>query len=148
MKGYVCLLMLFLATTLVAQSKAAGSQEEAVIKTTDAWLHAEQQRDIPSLQQIIGDDFVGNGPGGAMIDKDEVLSIPENAHPFDKAKIVGASAKVFGPSAVEFGRIETTDSADPPAMRFAMFYVKRAGEWRMVAAQLVPIPAEKGTAGE
>lgn len=142
MKGYVCLFLLLCCGTLLAQN---GPDQEAVLKTENAWLRAEQQGDIPALQSIIADEFVGSGPNGATIDKEMITNVPEGAHPFDKAKLTDVSASVFGPSAVVFGKIETTNPQDPPVMRFAMFYLKRAGQWKMVAAQLVPVSPQDET---
>jgi len=141
MKGYVCLFFVLVSCNLLAQSRTS-SGEEAVLKTTQSWLEAEQQKDVPALQRIISDDFVGSGPGGSTIDKEMIVNMPEGAKPFNKTKLTSLSAKVFGVSAVVFGKLETTDPSDPPVMRFSMFYVKRGGDWKMVAAQLVPA-AEK-----
>jgi len=146
MKGYVCLFVLLLSGALLAQS--IPNSEEAVLKTETAWLQAEQQRDIKTLQSIIAGDFVGSGPNGATIDKEMITSIPEGATPFKKTKLTNLSAKVFGFTAVVFGKLETTDPNDPPVMRFAMFYAKRDGQWQMIAAQLVPVRDEPESPGQ
>ena len=148
MKVYVCLFMLLFAGVLFAQSSAPKSEEEAVLKTESAWLEAEQKSDVLALQSIIADEFVGSGPNGATIDKEMIVSIPEGAHPFEKSKLTDVSAKIFGMSAVVFGKLQTTNPQDPPVMRFAMFYVKRGGQWKIVAAQLVPVSEKPDAAGQ
>ena len=143
MKGYVCLFVLLFSGVMMAQTNSAD--EQAVLNIENAWLQAEQQRDIPALQSIIAEGFAGSGPNGAAIDKEMIINIPEGAHPFDKTRLMDVSAKTFGTSAVVYGKMVTTNPQDPPVMRFAMFYVKRAGQWKMVAAQLVPVSAASGS---
>jgi hypothetical protein len=55
---------------------------------------------------------------------------------FTNAHFVSLSAKIIGNTAVVFGNMITT--GDPTALRCAMVYAKRAGTWKMIAAQLVP----------
>ena len=46
--------------------------------------------------------------------------------------------KAFGKTVVVFGKL--VDSGNKThQIRFSMVYVKRADQWKMVAAQLVPI---------
>jgi len=148
MKGYVCLFVLLVSSALMAQSNNVNSEEEAVLKTERAWLAASQKNDIATLKSIIADDFVGSGPGGNLLSKEMITGVPEGAPPFDKSTLTEMSAKVFGNTAVVFGKLASTNPADPTTTRFAMFYAKRGGEWQMVAAQLVPVPASNDTNGE
>jgi len=142
MKGYVCLFALLFGLAMAAQTNSQSAEQE-VLKTTNTWLQASQTKNIDTLKQIIADDFVGSGPGANTVDKEMITSIPEGATPFDKSKLTDLTAKVFGNTAVVFGKLSSTNPVDPAVTRFAMFYARRSGEWKMIAAQLVPV-ADKG----
>jgi len=147
MKGYVCLFALLLACGASALAQT-NSEEAAVLKAERSWLQASQSNDVGTLKEIIADDFVGSGPGGNTITKEMITSIPEGAPPFSNTKLSDMSVKVFGSTAVVFGKIASTNPVDPPITRFAMFYQKRSGQWKMIAAQLVPIQKELESSGQ
>jgi hypothetical protein len=89
-----------------------------------------------ALRRIIDDSFVGSTPDNQIINK-ESLFPPSGSEPmFTNAHFVSLSAKIIGNTAVVFGNMITT--GDPTALRCAMVYAKRAGTWKMIAAQLVP----------
>lgn len=138
MKGYVCLVVLLLAGVSIAQTTQT-SEEQAVLKVQQTWLVASQAKDSATLHKILADSFVGCPPGGGLVDKEMVANVPEGDTPFDHQKLTDLSVKVFGTSAVVFGKLVSTKPEDKSInTRFAMFYVKRAGEWQLAAAQLVP----------
>ncbi len=144
MKGYVCLFLLLLGTAGFAQS--SGSPEEAaVLGVQRQWLEASQKGNGEALRQIIDDGFVGSTPDNHIIDKQSLFPPSGSESMFINTHFVGLNAKVIGNTAVVFGSMITT--GDPTALRCAMVYAKRAGKWRMIAAQLVPV-SETKDAGE
>jgi Domain of unknown function (DUF4440) len=144
MKGYVCLFVLLVGTALFAQSNASPD-ETAVLSVQRQWLEASQKGNAEALRQIIDDSFVGSTPDNHIINKQSLFP-PSGSEPmFANAHFVGLDAKVIGNTAVVFGRMVTT--GDPTALRCAMIYAKRAGTWKMIAAQLVPV-SETKDAGE
>ncbi len=148
MKGYVCLIVFLLAGVSLAQT-TQGSDEQEVLKVQQTWLLASQTKDNATLHKIIGDDFVGSGPGGVLVDKDMVANIPQGDTPFDHQKLKDVSVKVFGSSAVAFARLVSASGDDDSInIRIATFYAKRGGEWRMIAAQLVHPADEAPNAGK
>lgn len=147
MKGYVCAFLVLFAGALIAQTNTKSAEED-VVKTTNAWLHASQTKDVETLKRIIADDFVGSGPGGNGVDKEMITGTPDGATPFDNCKLTDLSAKAFGNTAVVFGKLSSNSPVGPAITRFAMFYMKRGGEWKMIAAQLVPVSLSKDEGGE
>ena len=145
MKGYFCLFLLLVGTALFAQSNATP-EEAAVLRVQQQWLEASQKGNAEALRQIIDNSFVGSTPDNSIINKQSLFP-PSGSEPtFTNTQFVGLNATVIGDTAVVFGNMIT--AGDPTALRCAMVYRKRAGTWRMIAAQLVPVPDIKPARGQ
>lgn len=145
MKGYVCPFLLLVATAVFAQSN--GSPDEAaVLSVQRQWLEASQKGDGEALRQIIDDSFVGNTPENHIINKQSLLPPSGSGTIFANTRFANLTARVIGNTAVVFGGMIT--SGDPTALRCAMVYAKRAGTWKMIAAQLVPVTETKDGGGQ
>jgi hypothetical protein len=140
MKGYVCLFLLLVATAAFAQSNDSPD-EAAVLSAQRQWLEASQKGNTEVLRQIIDDSFVGSTPNNQIIDKQSLFPPSGNKPMFSNTHFEGLNAKVMGDTAVVFGSMIT--SGDPTSLRCAMFYAKRSGTWKMIAAQLVPVSETK-----
>ena len=144
MKGYVCLLLLLVGTALFAQSDTP--EEAAVLRVQQQWLEASQRGNGEALSQIIDDSFVGSTPDNHVIDKQSLFP-PSCSEPmFTNTHFVSLNARVIGNTAVVFGDMITT--GQPTGLRCAMVYTKRAGTWKMIAAQLVPVSETKDAGGQ
>lgn len=144
MKGYVCLFLLLVGTALFAQSDTP--EEAAVLRVQQQWLEASQRGNGEALSQIIDDSFVGSTPDNHVIDKQSLFP-PSGSEPmFTNTHFVGLNARVIGNTAVVFGDMITT--GQPTGLRCAMVYTKRAGTWKMIAAQLVPVSETKDAGGQ
>jgi hypothetical protein len=140
MKGYVCLFLLLVGTTVFAQSN--GSQDEAaVLGVQRQWLEASQKGNGEALRQIIDDDFVGSTPDNHIINKQNLVPAGGSGPMFSNTHFVDLSARVIGNTAVVFGGMTTP--GDSTSLRCAMVYTKRSGAWKMIAAQLVPVSGTK-----
>lgn len=140
MKGYVYLFLVLVGTSGFAQSN--GSPDEAaVLSIQQQWLEASQKGNGEALRQIIDDSFVGSTPDNHLINKQSLFP-PSGSEPmFTNAHFVSLNAKVIGSTAVVFGNLIA--NGDPTVLRCAMVYAKRAGAWKMIAAQLVPVSETK-----
>ena len=136
MKGYVCLFLLLAWTAVFAQSNGSPDQA-AVLSVQRQWLEASQKGNGEALRQIIDDSFVGSTPDYHIINKQSLVP-PSGSEPmFANTHFVSLNATVIGNTAVVFGGMITP--GDPTALRCAMVYAKRAGTWKMIAAQFVPV---------
>jgi hypothetical protein len=144
MKGYVCLFLLLVGTAVFAQSNRSPD-EAAVLSVQRQWLEASQKGKREALTEIIDDSFVGSTPDNHIINKQSLFPPAGSESMFANTHFASLSAKVIGNTAVVFGSMITT--GDPTALRCAMVYAKRAGTWKMIAAQLVPV-SETKDAGE
>lgn len=139
MKGYVCLFLLLAGTVAFAQSPSPDVA--AVLSVQQQWLEASQKANDGALRQIIDDSFVGSTPNNQIINKQSLFP-PRGSEPtFTNIRFTDLNAKVIGDTAVVFGNMVTTGNVT--AYRCAMVYAKRAGSWKMIAAQLVPVPGTK-----
>ena len=143
MKGFVCLFLTLVSTALVAQTTPT-QEESAVLQVQRNWLQASQKADIAALREIIDDSFVGNTPNNHIIDKENLFPPSGSGPMFANTHFGELTARVIGTTAVVFGDMIT--SGESGALRCAMVYVRRAGTWKMIAAQLVPVPATTGQA--
>ena len=140
MKGYVCLFLLLIATAAFGQSNGAAD-EAAVLSVQRQWLEASQKGNGEALRQIIDDSFAGSAPNDEIIDKQSLFPPQGSAPMFTNTKFTNLNAKVIDNTAVVFGNMVT--AGESTSLRFVMVYAKRAGTWKMIAAQLVPVPAAK-----
>jgi hypothetical protein len=145
MKGYVCLLILLVGTALFAESKATP-EEAAVLRVQQQWLEASQKGKGEALRHIIDDSFVGSTPDNHIINKQSLFPPSGSESMFTGTHFASLEARVMGNTAVVFGSMITT--GDPTVLRCAMVYTKRAGTWKMIAAQLVPVSETKDARGQ
>jgi ketosteroid isomerase-like protein len=145
MKAYVCLFFLLVGAALLAQSNATP-EEAAVLRVQQQWLEASQKGDGNALRQIIDDSFVGSTPDNHIINKQSLFPPSGSESMFTGTHFASLEARVMGNTAVVFGSMTTT--GDPTVLRCAMVYTKRAGAWKMIAAQLVPVSETKNARGQ
>src|SRR5688572_2824651 len=98
MRPLLFLFVLLISFPAVAQTKQTPEQE--VLQVTREWLEAEERHDRATLQRIIADDFMGTGPMGNMVIKDEV--IPEEGSQSGGLSMTTSDmkARIFGDTAV------------------------------------------------
>ena len=145
MKAYVCLFLLLVGTALLAKSNGTPG-EAAVLRVQQQWLEASQKGDGNALRQIIDDSFVGSTPDNHIINKQSLFPPSGSESMFTGTHFASLEARVIGNTAVVFGSMITT--GDPTVLRCAMVYTKRAGTWKMIAAQLVPVSETKDARGQ
>jgi ketosteroid isomerase-like protein len=121
------------------------SSEQAVLQAIQTWLDADERQDRATLNKIIGDDFVGTGPRGRMVNKRDI--IPEEGTTGGHGLSISAQdikVRVLGDTAIAVGRgLPKTQEREPrPELRFTVVFAKRADRWQMVAAHLSPVPTE------
>lgn len=137
MKGYVCLAVLLFGTALFAQSTA----EKEVVQVQQKWLVASQKGDSSTLRQILDDNFIGSTPNDYMVEKHNLFPPKGNDPVFANTHFEDLAAKVIGNAAIVFSKMVTGGNSS--FLRCEMVYMRREGEWKMVAAQLVPTTAEE-----
>ncbi len=134
------LLLLFaLLLSLPAGAQTKQTPEQEVLQVTREWLEAEERPDRATLRRIIADDFMGTGPMGNMVIKDEV--IPEEGSQSGGLSMTTSDmkARIFGDTAVVTAK-GVQKAGEKRALRFTVVFAKRDNRWQMVAAHLSAIP--------
>lgn len=129
-----------LARTARGQTPRDGADATDQIRALEQeWLTAEARRDNRTLGRLIADDFIGLGPAGNIVTKEEL--VPQDASPADdtsnpwsQAKLGDLTVRLFGDTAFVIGAVERANQK--PFLRFSKVFMKRQGSWQMVAAHL------------
>lgn len=110
--------------------------EQAVAQLAETWSTAELQADLSFLEKVLADDFVGVGPLGFLLSRQEWLARHEtgelkySVHTFDEAK-----ARVYDEAAIVIGRLtqEATYRGNPinAQLRTTLMFIRQHGQWRL-----------------
>lgn len=118
----------------------AQTEEQRVLATEDEYVAAEVRRDEVVLRRLIDDRFVLNSSNGRTSDKDtlirDILGMRMVAQTITErsALVEGDIAVVCGTSRLQFAVPGKEDSVS--ILRYTSIYVKRLGQWRMLALQM------------
>jgi hypothetical protein len=110
--------------------------EHEVAQLADTWATAELQRNTAFLEQILADDFVGVGPLGFLLTKQEWLArhqtgdMKYDVHALDEVKV-----RAYNEAAIAIGRLtqEATYRGNPinAQMRTTLVFVHQHGQWQL-----------------
>ena len=118
---------------------------ESVMQVERAWTDAHRRGDFETIARLMADDYLKIESDGALSDRATTLSKykPETRQ-WEKAEGDEYIVRVYGDVALVFGRWSArginNDERFDYAARFLSVYVKRNGEWKMVAEQATEIP--------
>ena len=125
-----------------------GEQTQNVKELGEEWAAAELRGDTSSLGEILADDFVGVGPRGFTLTRDQWLSRhAAGSLKYESFALDELEVRLYGDAAVtvcrqssrgayedENGRFEIDDQ-----FRATLVFVQQAGRWRLAGLQLSPI---------
>lgn len=116
------------------------SEEHRVLAAEDAYVAAEVARDEAALRRLVDDRFAFNSSKGTITGKEEfiqsILTLAMVGQTIRERSVLveGDVALVFGTAELRFavpGKEETVQN-----LRYTSTYVKRQGQWRMLALQM------------
>jgi hypothetical protein len=119
--------------------------EQEVARLADAWATAELQSDTPFLEKILADTFVGVGPLGFLLTKQEWLArlqsgdLKYNALTLDETKV-----RVYNNDAAIMICRQVQDAAyrSNPIMaqlRTTLVFVQQKGQWQLAGLHVCNI---------
>jgi ketosteroid isomerase-like protein len=118
--------------------------EQEVAQLVDTWATAELHSDTAFLENLLADDFVGVGPLGFLLSKQEWLvrhqsgDMKYTAHTLDEARV-----RAYNEAAIVIGRLtqEATYRGNPinAQMRTTLVFVRQYGQWQLVGLHLCNI---------
>lgn len=119
--------------------------EQQVKHLAAEWAAAEQRGDTAALDRILTDDFVGIGPRGFTLTKQEWLQRHQaGALVYDALSLDDIQVRVYGGDTAIMVARETQAARYqgqpmPGEFRTTLVWVRQDGDWRLAGTQLSPI---------
>ncbi len=117
-----------------------ATEEQRVLATEDEYVAAEVSHDEATMRRLIDDRFAFNSSTGKTTNKEELIqSVLKMAMVGQEVRersvlIERDIALVFGTAELRFAVPGKDDSVS--TLRYTSIYVKRNGNWRMLALQM------------
>ncbi len=107
------------------------------------WADAEQREDAAFLSKALTDDFIGIGPLGFMLTKDQWLGRYEGGLSYDSFALDEVAARFYGGAAVatcrqsQAGEFQGNDVSGE--FRATLVFAEQEGRWLLAGLHLSPI---------
>lgn len=117
---------------------------QQVLAVEQAWTTAHLQGDVATIERLMADDYVKINADGSLTDKATNLATYQPDERFwEVARGDEYDVRIYGDTALVIGRwtargVNHGERFDYRA-RFLSVYVKRHGQWQMVAEQSTEI---------
>ncbi|HEX6551650.1 MAG TPA: nuclear transport factor 2 family protein [Ktedonobacteraceae bacterium] len=118
--------------------------EQEVVRLADAWATAELQGDTAVLERTLADDFVGIGPLGFMLTKQEWLARHQSGDlKYASFSLDEIKVRVYNDAAILIGRQVQNGTYRGNSIqgqfRITLVFVQQQGRWKLASLQLSPI---------
>ncbi|GAB4029021.1 nuclear transport factor 2 family protein [Spirosoma gilvum] len=128
------------AATASTATKPASADEKAVIATEKKRFTAQIDKDFAVLDRVLASDMIYNHSSGVSDTKTSfVESIRDGKTVYQAIDIEEQKVRVYGNTAVINGlcMLKATSNGNPVNnhLRYLSVYVKKGGQWQMVAWQ-------------
>ena len=120
--------------------------KKAIEQLTQEWAGAELRGDSDFLNRNLTDDFIGVGPFGFMLTRDQWVNryASGDLH-YDAFTLDEARVRVYDDAAVVVGRQSQSGNHQgrplPPGGRATLIWVRESGRWLLAGWHLSPIAA-------
>jgi len=125
-----------------------SDQTQKITELGEDWAAAELHGDGTSLREILADDFIGVGPRGFMLTRDQWLSRHDTGSlRYESFGLDEVRVRLYGDAALtvcrqsaggvyedENGRFELNEQ-----FRATLVFVRQDGRWHLAGLQLSPI---------
>ena len=116
------------------------SEEQRVLAAEDEYVAAEVARDEATLRRLVDERFAFNSSKGTITAKEDfiqsILKMPMDGQTIRERSVLieGDIALIFGTAELRFA--DPGKKASVQDLRYTSIYVKRHGQWRMLALQM------------
>ena len=123
--------------------------EQEVLRLADIWATAELHGDTTFLEKTLSDDFIGIGPLGFMLTKQEWLARHRSGDlKYESFTLDEVKVRVYNDAAVLTGRqVQNAAYRGNPILgqfRTTLVFVQQQGQWRLASLQLSTIGQPPG----
>jgi hypothetical protein len=117
---------------------SAAMGEDDFRKLEQKWLDAASTPDLPVLQKMFSDDFIGTsfGSGGVLSKHDVVPADGVNAPHMPKSVLQDSTVRIFGDTAVLMGQVEMQVPQKTESIRMTTVFQKHGGDWQVIAVHM------------
>jgi ketosteroid isomerase-like protein len=124
-----------------------------VLNLSQDWAKAEQPSDTSRLADILADDFVGIGPRGFMLTKEEWLGRhASGALRYESLALDEVTVRAYAGAAIVTGHeTDTIQYEGHPIQgdyRATLVFVAEQGRWRLANVQFSPIAPPPGAGAQ
>jgi ketosteroid isomerase-like protein len=118
--------------------------EQEMVHLADAWATAELRGDTTFLERILTDDFIGIGPLGFMLTKQEWLARHKSGDlKYESFSLDEVKVRVYNDAAILTGRqaqkATYRGNSIPGQFRIMLVFVQQQGQWQLASLQLSTI---------
>jgi ketosteroid isomerase-like protein len=122
----------------VSATQEDGPGTPEVRRLESIWNDAHLRGDADAMDRLCPDDLVVTVPGMRLMTKAESVGVLRSGRmKFDRYETSDVRVRVYGDAAVVTGRLQRTRTIAGKSMdddwRFTKTYVKRSGQWQVVA---------------
>jgi ketosteroid isomerase-like protein len=119
--------------------------EQEAVRLADAWANAELHGDTTLLERLLADDYIGIGPLGFLLTKQEWLARHEAGDlKYESFTLDEVKVRVYNnDAAILIGRqaqqATYRGKSIPGEFRITLVFVQQQGQWQLVSLQLSAI---------
>ena len=118
--------------------------EQEVTRLADAWVTAELHGDTAFLEQALTDDFIGIGPLGFMLTRQEWLARHQSGElKYDSLDLDEVKVRVYNEAAVltcrQVQNAAYRGNSIQAQLRTTLVLVHLQGQWQLASLHLSPI---------
>ncbi|MHB8600597.1 MAG: nuclear transport factor 2 family protein [Ktedonobacteraceae bacterium] len=118
--------------------------EQEVMRLADAWATAEVRGDAAFLERTLADDFIGIGPLGFMLTKQEWIARHQSSDlQYETFNLDEINVRVYNEAAVLTGRQVQQGAyrgnSINSQLRTTLVFVQQQGQWRLASLHLSTI---------
>ena len=125
-------------------ASVANPTEDDLRKLEQAWLDAAAVPDLPALQKMFSDDFMGTSFGGGVLSKDDVIPSSASGAPhMPKSALKDSTVRIFGDTAILMGTVEMQVPQKPEDVRITTVFQKHGDEWQIIAVHMSKAPPQE-----
>ncbi len=118
--------------------------EKELLQLANSWIDAEKSGDSQFLEDTLTDDFIGIGPLGFMLSKNEWMERHKSGDlKYESLDLKETSVRVYNDAAILIGRQEQKgaykENSINAQFRISLVFVKQSGKWKIAGLQLSAI---------